>query len=604
MVFMGWRIVGGPQNGQVFTRAQVGNIVMNGLVADPANPGETVRNAPTGRINLEAIWHQRLVFTKTGELLYLTNTNTTRIIEPRDGAVFEVDIWNSTLNVWQPFVSSITISGNSGNPVPALGTPAGNPPFAGQVPHSAGIVVTQLPFAAGERYRLREITPPAGYMLPGGYWEIIMAPVGPAGDIRRTDARIQSITPMNQIAYNNVYFFDSNHANASPQQIWHVGNRRPRLTFIKHDRDGNPLDGVRFILERWENNEWVPAPGPTPSPSGTVMERFPGQALSPASVPIPAPAPTPVPGKVAIVQPLRPSQTGQYRLREIGVPDGSGYLIPTGYWLLNTNQFGGVIELVPSPGLTGIQGVGAVPNFGFTRPAANTPNYPWDGVWSVRNTPIRYWPFLKTDENLYTNLPHSYLPGAEFRLFVYTGPGTTPPPLDRFVMPDDIFLGGGDWEHVATRTSYGTRRPMWFPMMPGRHYQLVEVLAPVGYQLPHGQWRITVTGADSASTVAGTGLNSAIVGWDTPAMLRISTAVNCAFVHNNCWHIEYCYCDGGCQIVMYAHHIGNIPLFQLPLAGGTGTMMITLIGVTVVGFGLVLAAFMIMSEKYKPKRIE
>ena len=98
-------------------------------------------------------------------------------------------------------------------------------------------------------------------------------------------------------------------------------------------------------------------------------------------------------------------------------------------------------------------------------------------------------------------------------------------------------------------------------MTPGLRYQLVEVLAPAGYQIPFGQWRITTDGTDFTITVVGDG-NAPIF-------------------------VDY-YLDGD-----ETRFLGNWPDFDLPLTGGLGAgqqaAIFTAAGIGILGAGVAIA---------------
>jgi len=589
MVFVGWRVVGGPLDGQFFYRTGVDGvdrIIMNGYV-DPTDDDCEDTNAPNGRINLIAVWEQRLVFTKTGELLYLTypdTDNSNRVREPRNGAEFRLYRNTGTIEtpIWTAIVNSVT-SGAVAN-LNAVGNNTGNTPFAGPIPNTAqpGLVVINIPtrvsLTPGGQYRLMETEPPPGYMREGGYWLINIHPVS-----THPDARINTITTgAHHPDFPNILpFVDWNLVTETPRtyllQDWHVGNLRPRLVFTKLDRDEEPLCGARFIVERLNTvtNEWEAlADAYQPLPSGSAIPLFPGQT------PHPIPAP-PAEGIVVVPRPFPHNSTGQYRLREVGVPAGSGYLIPTGHWNIVTNVHGGVSNL---------NAVGAALSFVVINAHQDDPNQ-WNVGWSITNTPTRFWPFLKTDQFLNSSTPHSYLPGAEFRLFVYNGPGEPDNVLITadMVIPPPTTPMPGTWSFVWEDTSSDGTPPaaMWFPMMPGRYYQLVEILAPVGFQVPWSQWRISVTGAVSAATIQGTGLSRSVVssgvGNDaTNIVLRENHTIAGGRTPN---------CDPDSTPdysprVTTAFLISNRPDLQLPMAGGTGVVLFTAIGSSMAGLGI------------------
>ena len=105
---------------------------------------------------------------------------------------------------------------------------------------------------------------------------------------------------------------------------------------------------------------------------------------------------------------------------------------------------------------------------------------------------------------------------------------------------------------------------MSFPMIPGRFYQLLEVMSPVGYQLPMGQWRIAVNAATPPALPTLT-INP-VGGIPMPPILPGSTPGT--------------------------HNIVNWTDFELPLTGGLGirTFMYTGSGVLLLAVGLYMFA--------------
>jgi len=126
---------------------------------------------------------------------------------------------------------------------------------------------------------------------------------------------------------------------------------------------------------------------------------------------------------------------------------------------------------------------------------------------------------------------------------------------------------------------------MWFPMMPGRHYQIVEVLAPAGYQLPNGQWRVTVEGAVCQATIAGTHLDIQPVG-RPPAIVTHDRIILCRYLYANFSCANECD-DGECYVNEEVYYITNQREFWLPLAGGAGTLSITIAGVSLMSAGAI-----------------
>jgi len=186
-----------------------------------------------------------------------------------------------------------------------------------------------------------------------------------------------------------------------------------------------------------------------------------------------------------------PATATQYRLRETVAP--TDFSLPNGHWYI---QIGGTPPV-------------AMPTTSPTNDLyfRNVPITDEDGDaqdrWLVGNNDVSFG-FWKT------NHLGEIREGAVLSLFVYnnTAPGATAPPL---VLLTDAMTAPvtGTWTHVSTQTSSLTEI-MNFPIVAGRFYQMVETTPPVGYQLPMGQWRISVVppagpGGDASLNVTSVG---------------------------------------------------------------------------------------------------
>ena len=191
------------------------------------------------------------------------------------------------------------------------------------------------------------------------------------------------------------------------------------------------------------------------------------------------------------------------------------------------------------------------------------------------------FPLLKTCWNIYTNQPHTYMAGAEFRLFVFNGPGA--PGANLLVLPGvNVGPGNGQWSPVAVapgvyhRTSSANPlQPMNFPMHSGRHYQLVETVTPTGYAAPFGQWRIQVVPDGSIPPILGLAVVPAGYGeWgiNMPEIVRDNPTV-----------VRY--------------YVGNRRDFNLPMAGGHGAGLFIWSGGAMVTTGLLAAAFIVVKRR-------
>ena len=132
------------------------------------------------------------------------------------------------------------------------------------------------------------------------------------------------------------------------------------------------------------------------------------------------------------------------------------------------------------------------------------------------------------------------LPGAHFSLYRYIGAST---PTTQ-VSPATLYPAG-NWVYVDSDISSGLiGTPISFQLYYGVYYQLVEHIAPAGYQAPFGQWQIRY-GAGGLTT--------------TP----VGTVPTIHYIPCNC---NTSNCEGGNWFV------GNRPDFELPLTGGIGSV--------------------------------
>ena len=184
--------------------------------------------------------------------------------------------------------------------------------------------------------------------------------------------------------------------------------------------------------------------------------------------------------------------------------------------------------------------------------------------------------FYKTDHQIY-NIPPvaSALPGARFRVFrTDANPDTSiTPELATDIMGLILFDPSGDpnspWEEVemlGSHISASSFIPLGFEMTPGFIYQLVEYVAPSGFQLPFGQWRLTLSeNPANLNTVIFTSIGDGSIPAFVPngPGLRPGSAVP--------WFL------------------GNIPDFNLPLTGGFGanTVILTVAGSAILVLALV-----------------
>jgi len=227
-----------------------------------------------------------------------------------------------------------------------------------------------------------------------------------------------------------------------------------------------------------------------------------------------------------------------------------------------------------------------LPNIGFDSTSPSLPNLGY--YHPLNNHDINFrtvntrFEFLKTDHRLYNNPPIIHLlEGAHFKLFrapiasVNAGTG--------LVITDASGAPNAPWQEVPAASlvrmisTGNANQPITFYMTPGFVYQLVEYLAPVGFMHPGGQWRLqqAVVGVVTVETIAGV--------IPTPGFVNIP-----------------CTCPNSdtedCQRPV-SWLVGNMPEFELPLAGGTGSGVFTALGVSILAVAVVALALIIAKKR-------
>ncbi|MCL2571935.1 MAG: SpaA isopeptide-forming pilin-related protein [Defluviitaleaceae bacterium] len=303
----------------------------------------------------------------------------------------------------------------------------------------------------------------------------------------------------------------------------------------------NRLPGARFVLEReipasGGGTEWVRAYPPLPQEyvesdiNGMV---FIGETFNERLE-------------------LLPTVNTVFRLREIQAP--AGYRTPPGHWLVTASQQVGVTPVFAAYDH----------NPSFLTPVIGANDTPYEGhIWQlVGNTPYEF-DFWKTDHT------GARLSGAQFRLFVYNGDGMPNIPAPGLLTADMIGSGANQWTEIGTVRTSSTTDAMVFRMRPGRYYQLLETVPPAGFQLPLGQWRITVNTA-------------AMPAYPTLSVTEVG-GVPMPSITPRAGYDE-------------TYNILNWRDFVLPLTGGRGTQMFILSGVSVLFIALVGAGIIILRK--------
>ena len=196
--------------------------------------------------------------------------------------------------------------------------------------------------------------------------------------------------------------------------------------------------------------------------------------------------------------------------------------------------------------------------------------------------------FHKTDDRIYSQqywndpgwIEDTLLPGAHFNLVRYNGPGTP-----AAVVVTQGMMGSGDnqWTLVndIPRISSGNHNdPIDFILTPGNYYQLIEVVAPEGFQLPFGQWRIV--GMENAAGEAGFRITA--VGDST-----VPAFVNIGGTHDASYDAHF----GG------TFYVGNRRNFDVPTLGGVGSRIFLILGTGM----LLIAVGMTLHKMRKARKV-
>ena len=238
-----------------------------------------------------------------------------------------------------------------------------------------------------------------------------------------------------------------------------------------------------------------------------------------------------------------------------GVPEPMLFLVvpPTGppIWAcpLNSSEFNFVMldrETGGPPGSPGAQPERMRWHIGNAPPIGLYLHKTGDGIFGINPPPTQ----LSQIENM-------LLPGAVFALYRFTGTGTPPSGL----------VPAANWSRMAgLHTSTGDPlQPIGLRMgyrgdQTFSYYQLVELVAPVGHDVPFGQWRIRM---DVNDLVTNDVTFAITVQGHAPGLVRLSDETG------------------------YVFAVGNARQFELPLTGGVGVRT----GVMASGFAVVFAGF-------------
>jgi len=180
--------------------------------------------------------------------------------------------------------------------------------------------------------------------------------------------------------------------------------------------------------------------------------------------------------------------------------------------------------------------------------------------------------FFKTGASTDTP-PDSLLAGARFRVFRTTATDL-PTGTSGFVTFDSSGNPLAPWQELSMAVNVSQAGPLAqavaFYMNPGFTYQLIEYLAPVGFQPPMGQWRMWLDTSDPLDVTIQTMIISDL---SMPDFVYRDTAFNDVY-----------------------RFLPNWVQLQLPLTGGTGTMLFVLAGTSVVVIALMVVAVFKMKK--------
>ena len=188
--------------------------------------------------------------------------------------------------------------------------------------------------------------------------------------------------------------------------------------------------------------------------------------------------------------------------------------------------------------------------------------------------------FFKTNEDGVTPNPGAnLLPGARFRLFRADAADLGGTGTGGLVTEAALNAPNSPWEAVdmilyVSESGLGAD-PIAFEMTPGFIYQLVEYLAPAGFQIPLGQWRMWVD-ADNVPDIIFQS-----IGGTTPA-----------FIYHSTGHYGV------------NRFLPNMLQFGLPLTGGTGTQMFILAGSMVLAMTVLALSIITIKRKLAVKPVK
>jgi hypothetical protein len=393
-------------------------------------------------------------------------------------------------------------------------------------------------FTATCRFTLREVTSPDGFrILPG---EIVFS-IDPdnyfAVTIHSGPPGFFSFDVPNRelIIYNEAYCFGV-------------------IEFTKTDDSENPLSGdvledAEFRLYVRSGSGWQHVATRTSCDEGLVSFE-------------------PLPNWNGLTSP-------QFRLVESQAPDD--FITPEigDHWYIVMSR-----DDEDNPSKYSITRAGDAPNVAYEEGwfIGNEPEPPISLEFSIQKANQQFLASKNSEGIGWTDVNNYFLlEGAQFRLYRYTGDST---PASELLPPGSV---ASPWyaNGVGTSTGQGGS-PMNFTLSSGyRYFQLMEVVAPAGFELPTQQWRLTL--AYDMSSASGWELLSDN-WWVRVDPIGSDSGRAPAFVRQPANSGE----DGA-----GAFYIGNISQTDLPFTGGTSRL-----GLVIAALGFISIAFTVAAAEH------
>lgn len=207
--------------------------------------------------------------------------------------------------------------------------------------------------------------------------------------------------------------------------------------------------------------------------------------------------------------------------------------------------------------------------------------------------PVPFY-FLKTDPQLYANSPViNLLAGAQFRVFRSIEPGITLGTCQNYLITpgaanpwwEEVEFTSGQLSPDSLVAASGATGGfvIGFEMDPQHYYQIVEILAPEGYQIPFGQWRVSFDIFNNVyrTPIAIGGMAPEFIFHQSP---RLSGATHPVVGVSGWWYV------------------GNLAELSLPMTGGGGISTYVMAGTGAVILAMLVAAYFMKGRRCKHEK--